>query len=363
MQVINTRIARDNRYRDYGGLILMLVLTIIMVHNKYNLDYANYAEAYYKTTNLKGFEFCYFIIQYICKNIGLSFAAFRFFIYVVGMVILWIAIHRIVSKTEIFYFLYFLFPFFLDVIEIRNYIGLTIFVYAFTVLISDESCSKIKYVILMLVASGFHNVYLVFIPFVFFSSEYSSNIKKVVMSVCALLSIILMLFFPTLTLNFINLCYRIIVGGGISGNRDNYLSGIHTHYGYLLILMEQVATFIISYLECRVIESVPNEGLEKQKLIQKKFIKIIFWLNLFAFIFCPIYRIHGQFTRIMQNIMVLTHVAFVATLNVVNNKKSKNIVVIVFLYCLYVLFFFTYIILYSHFNDIFIQTFTNIKMS
>ena len=359
---VNIYSKKNNKFDDYLGLVIMVVLTIIMAHNKNNLDYANYAESYYKLSNLKGAEFCYFVLQYIGRSAGLSFECFRILIYVIGMFVLWIAIHKIIKQTWIFYSLYFLFPFFLDVIEIRNYLGLTIFVYAFTILVSGGVLYKIKFVFFILVAAGFHNVYLVFLPFIFFVNEGCSNYKKIILSVATLLSIILMLFLPDLTLKFINWCYKIIKGEIVEGDRTNYLSDIHTRYGYLLILFEQIATFVISYLELQVVSRVP---IEEQSIIdrkQKKFIEIVFWLNFYAFIFCPLYRIHGQFTRIMQNIMLLTHIAFVATLNVSKNHKSSQLKLIIFSYCLYVLFFFLYVIIYTHFNDIFIQIFTNKKI-
>ncbi len=348
------------RISDVLGFAIFVALIIIMGGNSNNLDYKNYELTYNLLNHMKGSEVGYFTIQGIGNKLGLSFQQFKFLISILCMIIIRVSVKKYIKNTFCFYFLYFLYPFFLDVIEIRNFIGLTLLVSAIPFLRKEGLKDKAIYVVLVVTAALFHNIFIVFLPLLFIDRIDNEKGKKWILRITVVVSVLIMLT-PSAVLSIINVFLARLSSLGVIETRSSYAESVQTRFGFLLFFAKQLIGYIVSYYEVKAIDKIKyiNDNDSIQIANQKDIIKIVYFLNIYGFLFCPLYRINGQFSRIMQNITVLSHIAFCSTVSLCKGNKSNAKTFAICLYIVYIVFNFVTIMLIEHIDDIIIPILTN----
>lgn len=348
------------RISDVLGFAIFVALIIIMGGNSNNLDYRNYELTYNLLNHMKGSEVGYFTIQEIGNKFGLSFQQFKLLISILCMIIMRVSVKKYIRNTAGFYFLYFLYPFFLDVIEIRNFIGLTLLVSAIPFLRKERVKDKAIFVALVVIAALFHNIFIVFLPLVFIDRIDNERGKKWILRLTVVVSVLIMLT-PSVVLSIINVFLARLSSLGVIETRSSYAESVQTRFGFLLFFAKQLIGYIVSFYEVKTIEKLDylknNNSIEVVN--QTDIIKIVYFLNIYGFLFCPLYRINGQFSRIMQNITVLSHIAFCSTVSLSKGYKSNSKTIAICLYTVYILFNFVTIMLLEHIDDIIIPILTN----
>ena len=334
-----------NFYKLNVEIFIFLFFLIIMGLNSNNLDYLNYKETYDILIHVKGFEFAYLYLQKIFNYIGFNFFQFRFTIYFILLIFLHKYVKIYLKETKYFYVLYFLYPFFLDNIEIRNFIGMVILMYSF-LFYGKTIKKKLISVILILIASMFQNIYVIFILYPFFYS--ASKRKKGILILGGIISIFLMLC-PKVTIIILQWILINILG---DPKRIHYINKISSsNIGVIVPVCLQCLNFFISYYEIKELKSIKNISLKYKQIIE-----CIYNLNLYLFLFLALYRLNSQFYRILQNIYPMMHICFLISINYLSKNKKNFLKKI---YIVYICIIFLYVILISHFKDIFISTFVN----
>jgi hypothetical protein len=104
---------------------------------------------------------------------------------------------------------------------------------------------------------------------------------------------------------------------------SNYLS-INTNWGWIIFWGEQVANFALVYWANKIIIDKIKSG-EANKFysqITVKFSELIYSINLYMFIFLPLFVIDENFTRIIRNVIPLNLMIYcIAGQMLMNNKK------------------------------------------
>ena len=135
---------------------------IIISLNYNNPDYNNYLRIYNNPEIISDFGF-----SVLCKafnGLHLSYNCMLGFISSICLLLLYKTFKRMSDKVALVTMLYMLYPFFADAIQIRNFIAMSIVLYAMKFINNrHEKKDLILYIIFVLLASSFHILALVYL--------------------------------------------------------------------------------------------------------------------------------------------------------------------------------------------------------
>lgn len=180
-----------NHIFTYLNFIAILILIIVMGGNDYNADYNSYEQMYYmsKYFQIDDFDYnavlwygyspdiAYNILNKIFLSINIDYADYKLITSALLLTVLFIFINRMPSVGFIVIPLYILYPFVIDVIQVRNFFVevITIVVFYFYYKYKNKSWC----ICLIIFGSMFHSSLLILLPFIIFEKYYRGNIKLV----------------------------------------------------------------------------------------------------------------------------------------------------------------------------------------
>ncbi|MDF2927790.1 MAG: hypothetical protein K0Q75_28 [Anaerospora sp.] len=290
----------------------LLFIWILFWGNTSNADMDSYIRDYTYLQNgssidLYGTEPGFLLLMKLSIYLGFNYTTFL----AILSAICYFLIHRTVKQyTKNFnyvYLLYLFHPVFLDIVQLRNFITVSILVFAIPLLVEGTTKSKLKYLLLIAVASTVQNIAVLYAPFMLIGKSEKNKIVKYV-AYFALCSSIL-IFIDGQEITFISEFVSIFTDN-LRINR--YLSG-SGQLGFLIAWGIHIIYFTLIYWSRKIIN---KNTVEQKNINQSKnnkiiaFIDIIFWINVFAFAFFPLYMMNMAFYRIIRNLILLNAIVF-----------------------------------------------------
>ncbi|MGU9336584.1 EpsG family protein [Clostridium perfringens] len=351
MLVLNFINAYYKKYIKFIPYLLLILMWIIYFGNYENPDYHNYLSNY---NNLEpGNDFGFFLLKNFFYTNNISYHTFLSIISAIGLFLIYKTIKKIGVNYSYIYILYFIYPFLLDVVQIRNFIIMSIFIYSIPYLLSNNNIDKIKYCILILIASTFQLTAIIYLPIVFLP-----NIKKYRFSKKIFILFILIIFILSLSPSFLNLIRKTILSLSEDSRLESWMN-IKSRYGFLIYWGIQIINFILvkwcnDYLIKEEKSIIQINGISLKKFIfQKEFVNLVYYINMYAFLFLPFYRFQSTFTRFMRNIIILNLIVY-CVYNLVKKKLHKTRINFNLIILIYTLFLF-YIEIYIGYKDTIIK--------
>ncbi len=231
-------------------------------------------------------------LQLLFIRLGFSFESFRIFIGLVGLSLIGYTVYNLTPKYNFVLVLYFIFPFILDVIQIKNFLATSIFIYAFHFIRKEQ---KIKPIILFLLAASIHPVTILFLPFLLI--RHLSLRKTIRISLYATTILILLTF-----TDFFKKILLFIADDSIIDRATIYLDKAGFGFLYLWIIQ-----FVFVYLIYKIYQTLKIQFPEKNILLN--FVETIVKLNIYTILICfPLVIFDGNFTRIFRDVFILNFV-------------------------------------------------------
>lgn len=262
-------------------------------------DYQNYL-IFYQDVGHEGLknselsEIGFRFLAYLGNVIGLSYQLFRTLVAIIGLLLIQKTILDFTKKYNLVFLLYFIYPFILDVIQIRNFLAASIVVFSLRFIIKNSRKDDVKYLIAILIAASVHSVSVFFIPFILIKNF---TIKQLLNT-----SIILVPFLCILTsYTFIPNLIRNIAGEDAMFNLEMYFK--RANYGFILLWSRQLAICIMSYLG--YVSILKSRISQKWLRLDNAIIKLNFYLIIICF---PLVMFDGNFTRIFRDISILNYI-------------------------------------------------------
>lgn len=337
------------KHKKFVAFILMLFAWILFWGNTMNPDYENYVRNYLTIKYSAGVfagnntQIGFAVLVKLATLIGLSYEWF------LAVVVLWayLLIHSTVSKFSnnynYIYLLYFIFPFFLDVVQIKNFLAMAIFIYAIKYLLDESIKSKIKYCLLIVVSGTIHYAALLYLPMVLINVKKKNKLTRAIVSFAIIGSLFILLNGKKIP--FINDFVTIMF------NSEKILNWVDskTRFGFILFWLLQTISFLMAKYSRKIFirntseVTLSNETLTKKncKDVNEKglmFVNLIYWINIMAFLYFPLYILASTFTRLMRNIIFLNYISFSITNQVIRRRNEKTLFNIII--GVYVLVFF-----------------------
>ena len=275
--------------------------------------------------------FKYFKIPYIYLKLAVA---------AIGLILINKTVEKYVNDSKLYYVLYFIYPFVFDVVQVRNFLAMSIFIYAIPCLLDNSKKANVKYILLILLASSMQKTALVYIPIAFIKNLSFNKRKNLFLNIVIITSIVIGICRPLLY-NFTEMLMAYLSDAltGLEKQLD-----IITNWGWILDWSVQFCNFILIKL---VKDKISNEEGEHKKEISEKvkLIECVFVINYYLFAFLPLYVITPTFNRIMRNILPLNFLCYNIFIENIISKKSK--VLFTYITVIYTCFMFFIYIVYS----------------
>ena len=323
-------------------VVFFVVLIFMVGGNSVNPDIDNYIRNYYSEAQLTEGAFLYYFLRAIFISLNVEFKTFRLFLYSVGYIILFFAILRITSKKGYALLMYSIFLMMIDSTQTYNFLGMCFLVLGFSFLIKPKRNGAIEYCICILLATGFHIIFLLYLPFVMFTFTKNKtrqliHWRYIAMALCLLV--------PFVNINFIqNIGEKILDYFNLS-NYNHYFES-RTNYGHFIpILIHIVTTCFFSYLFSKA---------RKNQYNCLNTIRLIFLFNLFGFCFFILFRFQLSLTRLIRNIYAVNIIGICVMIQEAKNTKLRR--TIIFLSLLLAMLY-GYYFVYSQYFDTIVKPF------
>ncbi|WP_270279976.1 EpsG family protein, partial [Vagococcus bubulae] len=278
--------------------------------------------------------------------IGLDYFNLILFIALIFCIFLYKYIKRYSVNPSIVLVFYIFFPFFLDIVQIRNSIAMLLILYGVG-LLSEKK--YLRYVVLVLIATSFHNTSIFYLSFLLVCINNKQNLIRLV-----LLIVSVSFLFKDAIINFI---VRIIPLGS---KYIRYLEGSKPSTVVLFIFFFMLNIFIINMMVTGIIKYNENWNYLSESQIQ--FVEVVYKINIIIFLSFMFISMDVDFFRLYRNIIIMNYILFS---NTFYNRKTLlcpelNISqILFFIFSLAIGFAFLY---NNQFNHVVIQIIKSVQL-
>lgn len=333
----------------YLSTILFFIIIVLLSGNTATYDYVAYWNNYYGVMN-SNFEAGYKFTTDLFFAIGLTFDQYKLVMLSLSLLLINQTAKKILPKYSlwIFYFFYFIYPLSLDAAHLRNTIAMAIVLYSIPYLSQENKISTIKFILLILLATLFHQTSVIYLFFIGIKLYVNKKvINKSLVKFCFTLLLLLSVAFtftPQLFQNVLNLAANIIISNENISNQNTIYFNVTGNYGYLIFTAYQLFTIIIlSYVWKNYKNETPIfSNLDKIKDIEN-LLKYVKYINICMLILVPFIRSNSNFFRLYRNLIPINHMLIISTVRLKNIKQAQCILIIIIYF--FITLVFAYIII------------------
>lgn len=266
----------------------MIICSIIFIFNTDNPDYLGYVGTY-ESAKYGGEFYQYFqlyaplykFLVFTCEYLDMSFNMFRAVVFFSCMLLMILTVKKITNNVGFVMSMYMIFPFVMDCIQIRNFIGAAVSVYGFRFLIDAENSQNknaVKFAVTIVVASLFHYTMIAYLIYLmkFLKGKMFSLAYIVGMIGACLLAFVLQYYIKIVELSYLETT--------VSVETFMFMSG-------LTIL---VIYIIYKYRERLDALNISEDGG-----------KGIYSILKISFIFIPMLIFHFDLYRYIRNVLIV----------------------------------------------------------
>lgn len=289
-------------------------------------DYDNYQRSYENIACSGLFDSSqvgYTILMKAGNLLGLDFFAFRIIVTGICLLVIYQVIKRYSYNSNYILLLYMIYPMIIDSEHFRNFIAITVLLVAIRFLEKNLLKNKIKYLLLILIASTIHISFIFYIPLVFVNVNHKNKLIKGLAIGVGLLTVVAFLNnnqvpFVQSVINFID-----------NEKVQRYL-GATTNFGFLIPVVLHLTSIILVFWSRRIIIRKDTNTMEeiggklycnkKKRIKDIEFGNLVFWINILGVIFFPLYIMNIQFYRLSRNFLILNFIVY----SIASNKIKRG---------------------------------------
>lgn len=313
------------RFKIIFPAIILVYMIIVMGANTYNPDLnSGIYDVYYRIyiqEELFTKDIGFGILMYFFKSIGCTYEIFRIIISIIGIYMIHLTVKKYIKNTHGLYLIYIVYPFFLDIVQIRNFLMMSVIIFAIPFMIEKSKKSTMKSLILCLLGASIQKLGLIYLPLCFLKYIHKKSLKYFV-PIIFIVSLLIGLVTNRL-MGFMGVIQSII-GDQLHG-LSKYYSMMDNGNGYFVHWIIQILNFLsvlyANYLLDKII-IVKNENF----ISKKKVVNFALLVNSYLFMFLILYRIDITFTRIMRNVTIINLMAYFIVFESIKMVSKTKIV-------------------------------------
>lgn len=276
-------------------LMLLGFMWILFWGNYENADYIGYLSNYgiikYISIWELRYEFLFSLMMKLSASIGLTYTQFLSVISFIGLTLVGYTIFKFSNNAKLVLVLYFVYPFLLDIVQIRTFLSVALVFFSMSILASERDHRVLKYLVGVIAASFIHTS----------------------AAPMALLPIVLlmngkMLFFITSAVSLMSSVMAITgsfseaIGILVGSDKVGYLM-TKTRYGWVLLISIQSLFFLLVVYSRILIAG-------KWSKREASFYDIVLKINILMIALFPFYFINSNFFRVYRFILLPNYVVY-----------------------------------------------------
>mgnify|MGYP000876111156 FL=1 len=325
--------------------ISFIYMWVLMGWSYGNADYEFYVLRYKSTATYYTLEPLYVILQNIAKSFEFQYSTFLILMSFIFLLIRFFVILKFTDKPNYVISLWMLYPFIMDIVQIRQFYATTIVMLGIYFLFASKKLGSVKFVICVMLATLIHSSNLVYmlllVPYLW---DFSIKKFKRVIFLMVIVSITML---RTGLLKILGQNVATMLGFGvkfretfIAANRQYSLNNLY-YYVFQIVVLFILCEFVFRKIDCIKSDIVINNGINSMKFIE--------WAeksNWILLLVIPLVWFSGDIYRIQHGFLTIVYI--VASLMTRNKglviKKSYLLGKIAM--CLTALLFFYWVLLY-----------------
>ncbi len=293
--------------------LFILCTNILMAGNIFNLDYNGYK--YFYNNAIDYGEMAYQYLTRIFYTLGFSYQEFKSTSSIIFL--LWLAylLYKMAPKDIrwLVMCLYLVFPFFYDVIVVRNFMGSVFLLQGIYYLVSDRKHRVLLFLLFALSACGFHSLFVLYIPFAFIPVIIGNrNIR-----ICLYSLIVIMTIIAATDCMLPIIIYVLSHVESMKIARFMLYINNRADLGILLFLFFAFTPVLLIHPYYKFIkrtkhiqdDSIYSNYNEYEYIYKNHFIAYIYYANLILLLYLPIIVLQSNFGRIFNNICIPNSIA------------------------------------------------------
>lgn len=283
---INIAFTLINKKLNFIVFFMLLFMWLLFSGNIENADYANYLLRYeYIQQTGQGFlgnELGFTLLMKIAAYFSLSYNQFLMIVSAIALSLIYSSIKLYTKHTQYVLSLYFIYPFLLDIVQVRHFLAMSIIVYAIRFV---ERKSYLKYIISIILAFNIQFSAILYLPFIFFEKM---KIKKIWF---ISLSVIIIGIFLVNTSFIVSLISLVVPIEKISLYFNNR-AGIGFLVQWIIPILFLIPLYIIyTNIHLRIVE-------------------IVYKLNIYLLMLFPLTMINGTSARVFRMAIILNLIIY-----------------------------------------------------
>jgi len=310
---MNMLINKYDKKKSIMIVFLTMLALVIFVGNTDNADFANLENRYlYGDWDDYSQNPGFYLVARILRGFGFSYFWFHAIEAVIGIMLLARFLKRYSNNPAITFFLYMIYPFLLDIVQIDNFLSYVIVLNGFKFLEAEDKMKTIKYILIIFLASLFHGMALIYLIFLLVKVKKVKNILLTVIFICGLLYVNI----QTLP----NIIAYLPFFSKYSNQLRFYLTykSEFQNGAFLYVILSSFMAFIaiIFYrrsLKCKIIS--------EHEFFLLKLIIISICFSFFIII-------HGEFVRLIRNMWIIYYCYFCIKKSFLITIFKKTIIVL-----------------------------------
>lgn len=292
--------------------MIILVLWILIGFNYQNPDYYYYENLFIRAE--EGMKYYavepgFWALVNIAVYFGVSYTFFLKIYSLIGILLISSTILRYTNKPSLVLLLYLLYPFLLDVTQIRHFMAIAIFTFAIRYLEEFTYRNFVKYFMLVILAA---TQQIMALAFLFYLIVYITDEKMVFK---------LSVFFTTINFVFSKFLVSsslIIKIFSLRNKNVNYISGINN--GQFLMY---ACFYIILVLLCLFLKYKTNTNKDNLML---------FKISVYSLLFIPFLTIDFQYSRLFRGSIILIYTYITSRIYYLNKSEQLIITILLLLF-------------------------------
>ena len=332
--IIFGEITRDRKISKWGGGSLFVLMFIVnalrysgadMGVYKYQFEVSeDYDWDFWNGPLVKeNQQFAFLWLNKILNMVGFDFDIAHFFIVSLAMVMLWCLVQKATRNWPVFFAIYFIFPFSLDVVQTRNFFMSLCIGYAVWYLAHAVRHQYSKYVAWNILGVGFHTSGAFYLLFLIFNKIKDFKITKIIATPWATFCFLTPFFYPVLKVMATQILYLVAIPGtplealsaytiyadGITSDDDAkdparmFLSAYNTALG----------SVIVAFMIYRYISNKMQSYADEQRLTAVKdvcYAKTVLSICVFMFLLIPLCAYTPSMERFPRDLLLSIYLLF-----------------------------------------------------
>lgn len=293
--------------------LFLIYLVFLMAGNTGSGDTYGYKRNYTAVQNGVLFknqkdEIGFYILEKLCVECGLNFYQFKIFFFAIIILLLMLFLKKYANDCEYIIGFYALFSVFYDIEQMRNAIGSIILCYAIMQLLEKNMIQVIKYIVLIVLASLFHQTMLVylFLLLIFIDKKHAKKVA-ILIAIISMVTVVYM-FMHGNKFPYVNILINFF-----SDNRK-VIHSIQdsTRWGFVIPFSKALASILTILIPCRsklLVKEIYSSEREFLSRREAETISLIYKINIISFAFFPFYMLGTEMYRLSRNLMILNFLA------------------------------------------------------